>query len=261
MEYQKKSTTLEASNLTCQNATTSTLATTKIFLGGLPSSSKFDTLKEVIEKYAEVLSIEFKTRKNSQKCLGHAVVTLKNNASDVLKNLNHFVYQERKVKITPYFTGKKLKKFRRRLRKKRIYLKNLPEKVTLDHLKGFFEIHCGKIESFYLRGEPSNKLKIGVMIFLEKGSALKAYQMYRFGEIDFEQILKLKLKKQMGLGFGFKEFKSKGGEISREEGSGCSKRRMLKEMLKSVSLVRPGRRGYKYKGDEKSSYVINVGSC
>lgn len=257
MEYTKKS--IATASNSVHQISQPERPTTKIFLGGLPATSEYESLKKAIEKYAEVLDIEFKTRKNSQKCLGHAVVTLKNNTSEVLKNLSHFIYQERRVKITPFFTGKKLKKFRKRLRKKRLYLKNLPPNANLALLKKFFEENCGKIESFYLRGEPSTTLKIGVVIFLEKGSALMAYQKFRFGEIDFEKILGLNLKKKMSLGFGFKEFKkSKNDNNGSEHTSDDMKRQMLTETEKNVTSVVPGRRGFRYERKQRASYVINV---
>lgn len=250
-----------------------TTKTSKIFLGGLPQDSNVEELQEMLSKLtASSFNIEIKCRKNRKKCLGSGVIRTGEAEAKKLIEKGSLLYKGRKVKILPYREGKELLKFREQLQRRRIFVKNMPEDVRVETITRYF-LRYGPLESVYLRGEPSSNLKIAVVIFVEKHSARKTYQDFRFGRINFKKILNSKkMKKKIQVAFCFSDFKLKKSALYKRNLSKKNyfeKNNLMKALGaiknpgesgdKILSISRPGTKGFCYKTDTERQYQFRFG--
>lgn len=249
----------------------------KLFLGGLPTESKLEDLEQIISRFAEVSKIELKMRANNKKCLGYGLITASTTQAKKLISLGQIDYRNRKVKITPYREGNELKSFRKELGKRRLFIKNIPKNANSRAISRYFTRY-GAVESCYLRGEPSSDLKIAVLIFKNKASALSVYKDFRFGLIDFNRILSSNnLKEKVMMGFQFSDFndqrKKKGGNSNYHGYSTAQSTPKFKEnnkgaygfwkkkFSKILADCRPGDKGFDYSSNRQRQYVFNLSTA
>lgn len=234
----------------------------KLFVGGLPPDSKAEDIKSILSTRTQIYEVVLKRRPKNDKCIGHGyIVTSKKGAEDLLR-LQSFKYRKRKVKIAPYQDGNKLEQFRKEVSRRRVFIKNLPNDIKADQISEYFKEY-GEIESCYMRGEPKSNLKIAVLIFKQKISALKVYEDYRFGELDFEEILKRKMEKNVYVGFRFfivraspnMENNQKGLESSEEMSRG-----VLSQEAMELLLKKPGQIGFDYVTDNPRGTFFSYNS-
>lgn len=212
----------------------------KFFIGGLPANSCKKELLELLSPIAKIIEIEFRLRPNKKKCLGHGLITTTEEGANNLKKLRFFKYKGRKIFLSPHLRGKELIKFQQELTRRRLFFKNLPKDTDSEKFEHHFKKY-GEIETFYTRGEPNSEMKIGVLIYIEKSSALKAYEAYRFGNIDFKKILGREWNKEILAAYKFKELKFR---LS----SNVAKRKESTGEMRFANEIKPGRKGYKYPG-------------
>lgn len=229
----------------------------KLFVGGLPAETTSEDLKSFLSEKAEVFEVVLKLRTNKKKCLGHGVVTTSKEGAEKLLAVAQFEYGNRIVKLAPYREGSELTEFRKELTRRRIFIKNLPEDTNIDFISSHF-ISYGLIESCYLRGEPSTDLKIAVMIFKNKFSALRVYQDYRFGILNFQEILRRNLENSIYVGFRFSELRDLAhrDSVEGDRMSGVSGRSVLSHRIIEFFSKKPGTLGFDYTTGNSRNYVF-----
>lgn len=229
----------------------------KIFLGGLPSNSKVEEISALLSSYAEILKIDFKHRTNKTKCLGHGILSTPEKGAKVLLKLGSFDYKGRTISLTPHLEGEELVKFREELTKRRFFIKNLPEDTVIENLIRYFGKY-GEIETCYLRGEPSSSLKICVVIFKNKIPTLKAYEKYRFGEINFLKLLKKKkILKKIYVARYFSEFKMNDTDTLHKNKNNCERQNhRRRSSFLSYYNKKPGKIGYDYRTGNSLNYAL-----
>lgn len=248
----------------------------KIFLGGLPQNSTVEDIREGLSGLipSESFEVEINYRKNKQKCLGSGVILTGQSQAEKLLKKGSISYKGRMVKILPYREGKELLKFREELSRRRVFVKNLPEDVRVQPIARYFRRY-GRLESTYLRGEPSSNLKIAVVIFVERSSARLAYEDFRFGKIDFCKILNSKIfEKDIEMAFNFSDFKYKKEKRYPRRKKNMKKKFEKKSLMKALkvksipipksreqkilSISRPGTDGFCYSTDNKREYQLRL---
>ena len=147
-------------------------AETKLFIGGLPKEAKEEELLFIFEQHAEIKKIHLKRRKNlkAEKCLGHGYLQTTASDAEILLNIKHFWYKQRKITLTKYFEGEELHKYQSVLRARRLFIKNIPPEEKIADLITFFK-NFGEIEVAYYRKEPGHTEDIGVIIFQQSEQA------------------------------------------------------------------------------------------
>lgn len=264
----ENSTTTSLMNFVTTNNTDKKSQNKKLFIGGLPSNSTSEGIKSLLSKKVETLDVVLKLRTNNKKCLGHGIVTTTEQGALKLLSIGQFDYGGRIIKITPFRGGKDLVKFRKELTRRRFFIKNLPEDVKVEDISGHFSRY-GPIESCYLRGEPSIDLKIAVLIYKEKRSALMAYQDYRFGKLNFEKILRRYLHESIWMEFRFSDFQNSRKRRNSEETSGSSTEDRTIVSYRQIESFskKPGHSGFVYSRGNSKNYVlrprkfIRMGRC
>lgn len=240
-----------------QNSTRIDPSHHKLFIGGLPPNTIAEDIKSILSKKTQIFEIVLKLRANSNKCIGHGYVTTSKEGAEKLLAIESFDYDKRKVKIAPYRDGSRLKKYRKELSRRRIFIKNLPVGVKVEQISGYFKRY-GPIESCYLRGEPRSHLRIAVLIFNKKISALKVQEDYRFQELNFEEILGVDLSKPVYVGFQFFMPQKQIGVENHQEGfeSNESSRSTLDHRFVEMFSRKPGQMGFDYTTDNLENYVF-----
>lgn len=153
----------------------------KVFLVGL--SVEF-TKQQIIaffsKKYKAKFSLELKKKKNGRN-YGWGVLIIKNNSSiynDIIKK-NKFTLLNRNFFAKEYLKGENLTKFKSTLKRRRIFLKGLPNEITNKSLYDFFSFF-GELEDAYVIQEYENEKSdtswnssFGFVVFKELGDAEK----------------------------------------------------------------------------------------
>lgn len=189
---------------------------TEIFIGGLPNNTKDEELRSVLSKYAEVKELKVKRRNNKSKnkCLGYAIAKVGQNQVQQLINLRYLTYKNRKISLTKNLKGKELEDFQKKFAKRRLFIKDLPKDAEAKFLETTFS-KFGHLDSFYIRGQPGTELKLGVVIFQEKKSALAAFH-YSMNNM-IEELKNLSTKVEFDYRQVRKHKESEGSEKVKEE--------------------------------------------
>lgn len=148
----------------------------EIFIGGLPNGTKDEELLALLTKHTEIEELNVKRRNNkkTKKCLGYGIAVVKPENSEKLINLRYLNYNNRRISLTKNLKGEELKEFQKKFTKRRLFIKDLPTYTDdLFLVKTFSKF--GELDSYYIRGQPGSELKLGVIIFKEKKSALAAF--------------------------------------------------------------------------------------
>lgn len=244
---------------------------TEVFIGGLPNNTADEDLLELLSKHAEIAELKVKRRNNkkNKKCLGYAIARVKQDQAQNLIQLRYVTYNNRRISLTKNLQGKELEEFQRRFAKRRLFIKDLPENTEADFLKKTFS-KFGPLDSFYVRGQPGTELKLGVVIFKEKKSALAAFhfsmnqmikELKKLGtkvEFDYREMKKECAKKVAGAGQNNR--KSKPPTIDRKQFQ-----KMLlktnprkKKWKKAHHWVKPGMKNFDYLDFEIGHYNTNL---
>lgn len=148
----------------------------EVFIGGLPNDTVDADLLNLLSKHAKIVELNVKRRNNkkNKKCLGYAISKIEEKEAQNLIQLRYITYNNRRISLTKNLKGKELEEFQKRFAKRRLFIKDLPENTKPEFLKRTFS-KFGALDSFYVRGQPGTKLKLGVVIFKERKSALAAF--------------------------------------------------------------------------------------
>lgn len=165
----------------------------KIFLSCLPKKlSKEDILNYFTHRYGTNTEFEFSFEKKNPKSEGliNGILTCSDQttARKILENKTHEI-EKYKLKAKSHLTEKELKELLLITRKKRIYIKRLPECFDNEKLKTILSIY-GDIEQAYcVHGKKNRKkgFKYGYAIFKEIESLQNIpYDGIPFGDHDIE---------------------------------------------------------------------------
>ena len=152
-------------------------AAIKLFIGGLPKDSSEAEIYEILQRYAAIYNIELKRRKNkgNQKCLGHGILTTDLQGSKTLVERKYFIYKERTIVVSPYFTGEDLKAYQETFSLRRLFVRGVPYNYKDWDLRRTFTEY-GALETCYFRQEPETTERIAVVIYKQAAAAERALE-------------------------------------------------------------------------------------
>ena len=157
----------------------------KVFLAGVSPIIKHSDLQAFFSReYTSLSKIEVKDNKEgAEKITGFAVIVL-NNQSDYnsLIRTKYVKIKGRVLVATPFFTGKELEEHRHRIKRRRLYVTKIPQKMTNEQLEDVLKKY-GPLEQAYIVKETrikSKRKKFGYATFFDAEDARMAL---RDGEI------------------------------------------------------------------------------
>lgn len=182
---------------------------TEIFIGGLPNNTDDESLSELLSRYTKINELNVKRRNNkkTKKCLGYAIAKVDQSKAHKLIEVAYLNYKDRRISLTKNLKGKELEDFQKKFAKRRLFIKDLPKDTEPEFLQKTFS-RFGPLDSFYIRGQPGTDLKLGVVIFKERKSALSAFHYSTNKMIDELE--------RLGTGVEFDYVKVRHKEVEKE---------------------------------------------
>ena len=148
----------------------------KIFIGCLPGSTTKKDIESAFQKYGKITRIELKIDRvgNQKKCRGFGFVTFDQKQSFEKVLRSRICMEGRQLVIQPYLKGSNLKESRFDLIRRKIFVGNLPRKITDKVFRSKFQ-QFGELEAAYIiKSHVNSKNKrYGFVVFKESESAAK----------------------------------------------------------------------------------------
>lgn len=164
----------------------------KIFLVGLSAEfNKAEILSHFAYMYkSSKFNLEMSSKKNGRN-QGWAVLSVNKKATkDKILSKHSFHLNERKFFAKIYLKGKKLKNYKKELKRRRLFLKGLPENITKQELYDFFS-RFGAVEDTYTIKKYENDLSsicwdsgFGFVVFKKLKDAEK---LLKLGKVKFDE--------------------------------------------------------------------------
>lgn len=180
----------------------------KIFLGCLPKKISEVDIREIFSTYGEISKFEFEIQKqgNEKSHLINGIFTCSSHQmkEQILKE-THF-FNKVKLRVSNYLEKEELERQKLSLKRRRVYIRKLPEWFENETLHSIFSIY-GELEDAYCTvGSRSRKnLKYGYVLFKDENDIAKIPangMIYRGLKIDWETFFtrkeKQKRKKERG---------------------------------------------------------------
>lgn len=151
----------------------------RVFIGCIPGESKQQEILEVLNKFAQVISVKLSVGRNSQNqeyCLGYgfAVCESKGEMEKLLENSNAIRYRGRCISLKEYKAGSKLKEEKKDFNRRRLFIGTVPKVCLASELKELF-LKFGEIENIYFVDQSCEQdHKYGYIIFKNQVSAQAA---------------------------------------------------------------------------------------
>lgn len=231
--------------------------TFKIFVGGLSKKATESRLKQNLQKFGNIRSVEIRRKKATGDCLGYGHITVNKDTYFLLINKGCTRFMGRRITFGPFLEGNHLKNHLEKLNSKRIFVRNIPRHWTSSLLEEFFSTF-GVIESAYLRSIPGAKKAIGVVLFINPVVAEEVVQRIN-GDLQGQF-------REMTATYKFFHKRSESSQDERQESEarGVVNRYYERPAYHHKSNQKPGKKGYHgYTELEKNhnfeNLILNVG--
>lgn len=159
------------------------MESSKVFISCLPGDTNPEELLQLLQSHAGVVNVTLATKHKSHQesyCLGYGFATCSSNQQAKklldLSDQQRIYYKKRPMIIREFKSGRFLNEEKEQIYARRLYIANIPRKVTTKQLKDVFAPY-GTLEALYTVYKPQNKgYKCGYAIYKEQHSAQKAIQ-------------------------------------------------------------------------------------
>lgn len=147
--------------------------TKKIYISCLPSQIEDSTILNYFSQFGEVEYMDVKREETEDKrCTGFCQLSCSSiEMRDDIMNMTHKL-QGKVLKITKFYEGEELDRYRKIIKTQRIYVKNLPLDTKDEELRDVFEPYGEIIEAYCVKKKRYPNKKFGYVLF-EKEDTIK----------------------------------------------------------------------------------------
>lgn len=148
--------------------------TKKLYISCLPSTIQDSTVIDYFSQFGTVTFIDVKRDETDQnRCTGFCQMTCSSlEMSKTILGMRHKI-QGKTLKITPFYEGDELVRYRELINTCRIYVKNLPLETTDEELKLLFLAFGNIIDAYCVKKKRYPNKKFGYVIFEDPESINK----------------------------------------------------------------------------------------
>jgi RNA recognition motif-containing protein len=142
----------------------------RLFIGGLQHSVKHEDLLSFLRKYGQVKELILPKKAESNKCLGYGNFICDAATAERFINGCPLQFHKKKLSFKPFLSGHQLNSHLQDFNSKRVFLKNLPQKIKLKSLKRILK-KIGNFTSVYIRSLSRQFGIVGVVMFETENKA------------------------------------------------------------------------------------------
>lgn len=124
-----------------------------VFVGGIPSHLTAEDIHEIFSSYGRVLHVKMAFKKGQPLMNnGYCVLTMatSQDATTIMQIRKIPIGQERFAICKPFMTGSNLESFRHRHNRLKVIIKGIPQQLSEERLRSFFEAEVGALEEVFI---------------------------------------------------------------------------------------------------------------
>ena len=157
----------------------------KIFLGSLPPKCTEASIAKLLSKHGAIKKVHLILDKTKSFCKGYGHVIVKNKATFDKILSSHIQIGGRNIFKEPFFQGKDLDNKKKRFLAKRIFISNIPDKMTSQQIADLFS-RFGAIQIAYrIVSSGGDQKSFGFVLFEKNEDAQRCHKAKRvkFGKV------------------------------------------------------------------------------